>query len=654
MSIQMKTYKIKAEVDILEMLISNDIQNFDNAFEIVFKNVKKKFCKFEENSSTDSVVFKVSMATLKIENNYSNSLTRGNSKDYEVVFINVKNEDGEYFSSLVENLCENDRILIIDGFLCKKSISNYNNTLCVVVRPPSSVFLFKYDRSSDNEIIPLIDKNLSKITGVGSYSLFGCITNIIKYIDQENFMLIRMKCNDELVIKTLKYPHHVNEFKNVSKEEITSGLNYDYSTKKVDILVKNPCTDFTSLKLDQRICLNNVKVKCSKDSRIFSLHVKGKAKNLKAEPVETSSVNSLRPPKKLFQIPSELRPLAKSKTKTISNNTQFASNNSFQRSNKMSPLKKSQSMSCRRKCSRITDDSSDSFSDDILNSPPFQNISRSTHNNEKTKGMKISNDVQMVSNKTLKISNEFVSPTRKASKPVQHKISRVIYLSDSSSEDVINSSPCRDFSKSRNYNDKKINNGASCSFQKQNINGASCSFQKHNINNECTTNVINSPSKIKENETRCIDSCRLIYFEPYLFDNCLNDDFLSGYCTKCFLFNLKSSLTTTKLNSETTEYRCSKCNDVVCLTFFLKMMFLYGKNESQVIQVCCYNNHAEQVIKELSKTNIRIENYLLNHNYKKLIVETMRSLICNKTKLNIVVSDLLADDTIVLLKIKKS
>jgi len=250
------------------------------------------------------------------------SLVRKNSQNLFVSFVNIKNEKEEYLSSEIDNLSEHHKFLIIDGIVLELNLICNRNKLTVAVRPENNptVFLFKYGDSlkPSKYLNVLVEKNLSKITDCGVYSLFGHITNIIKYIDEE-LMLIRLQCCDQCVIKFHKYPECVYTFKNISKEEITAGVKYDFFSKFVDILIENPCADFTTLRTNQRIFLNEVIVKYSNDSKIFSLHAKGETKNLKADPLQTGSVKSLRPPVKCFPIPNKLKPVTRIQTKQKTN-----------------------------------------------------------------------------------------------------------------------------------------------------------------------------------------------------------------------------------------------------------------------------------------------------------------------------------------------
>jgi len=67
------------------------------------------------------------------------------------------------------------------------------------------------------------------------------------------------------------------------------------------------------------------------------------------------------------------------------------------------------------------------------------------------------------------------------------------------------------------------------------------------------------------------------------------------------------------------------------------MNFLYGKNESQAIEVCCYDKKAENVVKKISKKKITLEDYLSSQNNEQLVIGSMKSLINNRTKVNIIV-----------------
>lgn len=646
----MKTFVIKTEEDICKILGNNNIKHLNNSFEIIFKDVKQ-YSKKQNKIGMDLIMFDTHMVPLRIQK--SNSLIalfRGDSKSYIVSFVNIKNDKGEYFSSLVENLSKNDRILITNGVVLKNALTFNNNRLTIAVRPEnhSSVFLFKYKSSYiENPSLTLV-KNLSKITGSGTYSLFGNITRIIKYTD-EKLMLLRIQCFDKCSIKTRKYPQFVHEFKNISKEETISGIKYDCSSNTIDILVKKPCQSFITLTLNQRIYLNNVKVNYSSDLELFLLHVKGKIENLKADPIETNSVNSLRPPIKYFPIPNELKPAIRLKTKQISCNIQVNSNDQLQRLNKIepeSPLK------------NVQIDLNDKFErlNKIEPEPPLKNLSLST----KKHG------------------------------------DQIVDLSCSSSDDNINLSPCRDFLLSKdifnkdnninkcdsgsfckkrikNYNDDNINNCSpskilsisnsrtvvpkrnnSSSIKRKTIlkkenssdstTDGSCSppfFKTSEVQQEETFNQRTQLKKLDlslEKSTQCLGPCRLIHIEN-------PNNIVYGYCTTCFAFFPKHIL----IKSNIKNYECPKCSNIVNLTFFFKMNFLYGKYERQAIEVCCYNDNAKRVIKKLLKKNITLEDYLFNHDIRKLFIDTTKSLINDKTKVNIIVTP--KDNTYLLLGI---
>lgn len=614
-----QTHQILRELDICKILESNNLSHLKNAFEIVKKNITK-YSSRQNDAGTHFNLIEARMVSVK-KNQNNSSLVKGMSKLSNVIFINMKNENGELVNFLIEKLQKNDRILIINAVVYRTSNVLRDIKLTITVKPEanSSVFLFKCGNSSVEQINnpknSLIEKNLSVITDTGTYSLFGFVKKIIKYTD-ENIILLRIQCSDKSYIKTRKYSHSVHEFKNISKEEKVSELKYDLYSNKVDILVVEPCVDFMSLILNQRILLNDIKVKCSNNLRIFSFHMKGSAENLKADPLETVGVKSLRAPTKQFPIPNELKPITWPKSKLVSGGTQLNQLDKFHELTKtIHPSKES---ALNTKQSEHQNNLLTSSDDDNVNILPCEDFLtfKHNHNRENYSFTKItnSNDQNQINKHNL--------PIRSLNEPGpslenKHSSKRKI-LSDYSSD-------------------------GSCSPPFLQIPlEVSQSIQKVQSNELHLNNI----DQVTTRTTRCIGPCRLIHIEPniffdYSYDS--NQNIISGYCQKCLSFYPKASL----IKSDKI-FRCPKCSSIVHITFFFKMNFLYGKNESQAIEVCCYNGNAERVIKKLSKINIKPENYMLNSNYRILIMDSIMSLINNKTKTNIIVTESPDDNTNIL------
>lgn len=634
----MKTFVIKIKEDICEILENNNIKHLNNSFEITFKDVKQ-YSKIQNKIGMDLIMFDTHMVPLTIrKSNSFISLFRGNNKNYIVSFVNIKNDKGEYFSSLVDNLSKNDRILITNGVILKNALTFNNNRLTIAVRPEnhSSVFLFKYDSSIEKPTLTSV-KNLSKITGSGTYSLFGHITRIIKYTD-ENLMLLRLQCFDKCSIKVRKYPKFIREFKNILKEETISGIKYDCSSNNIDILVKNPCQHFITLTLNRRIHLNNVKVNYSSNLELFLFYLKGKKENIKADPIETSSVSSLRPPTIYFPIPNELKPTTRLKTKQISSDVQTDSNNQFQRSNKIEPepLLKNVPLSIKKHRDYQIADLSCSSSDDDINLSPCQNflISKDIFNKDNNINKSASDSFYKNNNKNYNDDN--------INNCLPSKISTISNSkTDTQVPKIDNYSP----TKKKAILEKKISSSSSSGSRSPSF-LTTLEIQPETFNQKTQLKKLDLSSK---KSTQCIGPCRLIHIENA-------DNIVCGYCTMCFAFFPKHLL----IKPSIKQYVCPKCSNIVNLTYFFKMNFLYGKYECQTIEVCCYNDNAKRVIKKLLKKNITLEDYLFNHDIRKLFMDTTKSLINNKTKVNIIVTpkdntySLLAIDTKYVVTIPKT
>lgn len=630
MWIQIKTYYSEKKEDIYKTLEHIQIKQINKTFEITFKDVNKSVKKQTMNG-LDIVLWSALANPLQQSNDSSITLNRMQSKNCNICFTNVKNENEEHFSNFVDSLCEKDVIIIIDGvMLYQNNVNSNTNRLTIAIRPEnnSSVFLFKHTNLT-LEISNIDIKNLSKITEPGVYSLFGCIKQIIKYSDRA-FLLLRIHCGDKSRIKTHKYPLSMSKFKNISKEESKSGMKYEVNSEEVDILVKHPCNHFLSLIPNQRIHINNIKVECFNNSNnIFSFTVKGEETNLKADPKETVSVKSLRPLGKHFPIPNELKPAVWPKTK------------------RTSPIKESPRSVKQRKYLNssdlfsLSDSSSSSNSSDLLSSS-INNLSPHKVNSVVQKHVSNKNN-----NANKNITNLFCGTTKLNNKNIQ---------------DVDNLSSKKKTNLSSHANQNKVSNSSTpkkeqmCSEQpvlielSSNDSLSPTFFQ--NTSEAIETTQSNQPTSqlnklhVNSTKTQCLGPCRLLHTDPNVF---CTDEIVFGYCIKtCFSFFPKSVL---KKIPTMKKYACPICSNIIELTFFFKMNFLYGKNDSCAIEVCCYNENAQQIIKIFTKKNITVADYLSNHENKKLVIDTIQMFITNKTRMNIVVCDSPNDGAKILLTV---
>lgn len=610
--------------DVINEILFNDTDELNNVFELTKNNILHTNKKYLPDM--DLILFKANLTSLQLQKtNSSKSLLRKNNKTYLVNFVNIKNEKGENFSSLIDNLCENDRIIIINAVVLKQFNICNSNKLSVLVRPQdnSSVILFQ-SKNLLEKSYSILAKNLSLLSGSGVYSIFGIVQKIVKCDDNESISLRLLSC-DKSSIKTLRSSHFVSGYKNINKN--TSGIKYDYFSNKVDILVKSPSNDFTSLSHNQRICLNNIKVKNINDSDIFLLHMNGYSHNIKADPIETGIANSLKPPSRHFSIPSELRPIIRPKFKKLSNDVQLVLNDNIQDlSTNISSLENEAialnvQQSICNKTNFVYLSSSSSDDDDIVNLSPRQDFFTSTQIIKKNNN--VQNNASSLCKKKANIIDDNLIPIKhlRSDNEVQkyHENSSPI----SSSKDTF-------LCKREIYSQREISPSSStdgsCSPSFFNSQQESLTLNQETQSNNFKSNILNLPKT-------CIGSCRLIHTVPNIFDN---NDIVSGYCTKCNAFVQKCYLKFTALSSNI-EYKCPKCSSIVHLTFFFIMNFLYGKDESKAIEVCCYDKYAELVIRKISSKKIKLEEYLSNQSNRELVINSMKSLINNRTKVNIVV-----------------
>lgn len=606
----MKTYPIQNEEDIHEILLNNK-NDFNNVFELNVKNVQP-WSKKISKPGMDLAVFEAKITPLikQISCDSEITLIRKNSKMYIVSFLNIINKKGEYFSSVIDDLSENDRIIIMNGVVLKNFTKFNPNKLTVLVRPQdnSSVILFKHQNSVLEKSNLLIQKNLSLITDSGVNSLYGTIKKIIKYVDAD-LMLLRLQCCDKSCIKTHKYSHSESEYKNIVNEEKITGVKYDFYSNKVDIIVENPSNDFTSLALNQQIHLNNIKVKNVIGTNIYSLTVLGKIQNLKADPIDIGIVSPHRSPKKRFIIPTDLRPVNRIKLNHISNDIQLVSiATSVESSTTISPSGTSPSF----QQSKFNETNLfDPLSDDDVNLSPCKDFGTSTQ---------IVHKENVSSGSFGKRKFNAISCNSSSSKNINPK--QKCY------DNLSLGSPKKDTCL---YKQREISSQKEISLCSSSDESLSPSFFKTQsellISNQKTpSNNLNC--NIPNETIKCIGPCRLVYTEPNIFTS---SDIISGYCIKCSAFVQKCYL---KLSNR--NYKCPKCSNIVPVTFYFKMTFLYGKNESRAIEVCCYYKEAEYVIKKILKKKINVGQYLSNPDDRTLVMNSMKSLINNKTKVNII------------------
>lgn len=572
----MKTHEFGNNKDICRALLLDKVKRLNYAFEINVKDINKHRKQTLADGS-DVVVLETLAFPLTMESHSTTILRRKDSMLCKMYFVNVKNENEEHFSHLLENLSNNDKILVVNGVMQKTNVRFCTVRLIVTIRPENNslVFLFKYTNATESAL--LNQKCLSKITKPGVYLLFGCVSKIIKF-QSKKFICLRILCFDKSCVKTLKYAE--NNIKSSSAERI----KFHYFSNKVDILVKNPCTEFNSLVLCQRIHLNNVTVKTTNESNVFALKVKGISSNLLVYPTETNSVNSIRP------LPVVCQP------------------QNFE-------------------CSDPTDD------DDVhlLNSndsPTIREEKRARHDLNKHNNMVPNTSVDIIS----KINHSyFQSKDKLSTKNINSKVQ--IDSNQKCNNNSINKQVCTE-----NYSspEKSLTGLCSPNF----FLTASTSKPPTFPPDEST------PSKLKQTHDnsmrpiQCLGPCWLVYTDPNVFSTF---DIVSGYCANnCLMFFPISAL---NKNSNSNEYTCPQCTDSVHVTFFFKMNFLYGKDYSCAVEVCCYNEYAQHVLKKFTKKNITVENYLSNVDDQKLIIDTIKMFIENKTKVNIVIAELPTDKT---------
>lgn len=589
----MKTYFIQNEDQ-----IPKNIKDNTKAIQIIFKNIKKRFYKDRSPTDKDLFLFEASPIPLQMKTFDLNFI---------IMFVNVKNEYGEFFSSLVDNLSENDIIVIIDAIIVTKN-DNYH----VKVQPENnpSVFLFKMNSFSLESNLSK-EENLSKISGTGIYSLFGYVRKTAISADKE-CMWVRIKSSDLSCINILRYPFNLHDTR--------KQKNYKKYSKIVDILTENPCNDFISLVRGQQILLRNVKVSRVDNSNCFLLCVQGITDHLKTITMNNNT-NNLSLLQQQSPIINKLTPSTGPKSKPITFHT------------KLKPLSTSYS---KNKC--ITN---------IPNFPLNYNVNSLPYNDDELLS-------DFVKNTDGKVKKRTQCLTRKKrirdSTNINYSPRKTVEPNSQSDTEVNN---FKRINRIKNIRKCSPNDDGMYFFLSSNDPDI---FDSNKYDSGPHLQVLHLSYLDKEKSTkgcsiRCIGPCRPINIEPYLI---LNDndssDFLSGYCEKCFTFTPISYLITQSTHSNE-EYTCPMCHDPVYLNFFFSLNFLYGNNETQALKICCYGENAERFLKTLSQKSIKVEHYRLDQNCRKLVVDNMRKFILEKTKVNLVVMSSPLDNAFILMSI---
>lgn len=662
--ITMKTYHIKKEEDIFKIIEGNKkmTKNVTNAFEIVYKDMKKCTNQRQNGLGMDMVRFKGDMVPLIIKRGKI-LMVKGQKQNYDIFFVNVRNSDKDTFSSLVNYFDSNDRILIINGNEFYYNISgNTSSIITVQSEKDSKVVHFKFCDSTLEKMKPLYQNNLSKLTGPGVYSLFGNITKLIKYNDDDlQRMLLRIQCCDKSCIETHKYPHYVYSFKDIPKEESKFGIKFDFNSNQVDILVEAPCNNFLALLLNQRIFLNNIKVKFSDSLNMFSLYVLGTLENLEASPTNTGIKNSLVPHRRHYKIPNELKPITQHKTNQGTSYCESNSLNTFQRIDQNNQFQRlndylSNANNLTTSCSSLVSYKGHYNVSNELKQITQYNTMEGSSKGESNK-LNIFQGLHQNDKLTDVSSDDFVnnlSPHLKQSSTIcDDNINRKREINIQSSTPIKKNKINDNSLSNENILTKQQDKSLEIQNSQDLFTDYSCSppfFTSVNPNEnyiETVDNIVEFKSIPKS--TICIESCRLIYIEPDIFQAYQIDtyeDLICGYCPKCFSFLPICSIIKSNFHE---LYFCTKCEDVIYRTFFFKMIFLYGNNDRLAMEVCCYSDKAKQILKILTNKTITLGNYLEN---RVCIVDTLRSLIRNKTRVNIIVGESLIDNAHILLDIE--
>ncbi|XP_050534689.1 uncharacterized protein LOC126901865 isoform X2 [Daktulosphaira vitifoliae] len=648
MSINFKFHKIENKEDIFNklLLFENKSRKIRNIYLIKCKDIKNK--SFLKNSKgEDRVIIEATVNKIRNIQRYMKIMS---SNFCHVILINAKNKNGQYFSSFVNDLSSKDQIFFFNGTVSAPvSLRRTMPTITFRNEYLSSVYLFKYD-SPDwiNKVTPtlkwLMEPNLSTINGPGKYSLFGHIISIMKFAD-ENLMLIQLKSHDKLKVNVLKYPHRIPDFWRVLKQG--SALNeddvhlkkYECGSNRIDILVLKPCSEFLKLENNVRVHLKNIKCKqyCNINHQpVFLLRLKGKTENMQIVPIETVAVKSLRPPasKPCFKIPDDLNPTI-SKASGSQQNNKLNITKAFVR--------------------RLLEDSP----------PPSNSNYPSSSSSSSSSSSFLSygsiNEDKLMSRNSIQQSEENLNVC------VDLINQSPIMISDDSDDTVIlNDSDCASPSVIRiaDISVESISSAITISSDDDEDNNVTPLLNK--TTNKRTRNQIyinaeiiptftindddlhDTPQPISNQNYKSIGPCRLVLVDPYVFDG-ETTDIVSGYCTKCKSFKKLSSLLILSKNNKDKIYMCSDCETLLCLTFYFKMTFLFGQNGDEAIEVHCYDNGAEIVLKKIVSDSITVENYLSSiSKYNKEIASAFKKIIIDKTKFEVQVKYSEDDNTALL------
>lgn len=521
------------------------------------------------------------VSNLNINHEAGFSITRNDNETTDVVFKNVINEIYEFFSSFIQFLNKDDRILIIDGLVIENTTDSVSKDLIAVQSHKNTpVILLKSSLLPLEKTNLLQNKNLAKIISPGIYLLFGDVKKIIKYTD-EDFMLLRIQSYDKCYIRVRKYPYSIHNFNNISKYEKTNGVKSDLFSYKVDILIKKPCKDFLSLISGQQVILYNVKVIHSNKSDTYSLYVNGKSTNLKAHKVIPQ----------LEEIPTAQNYLAEP-----------------------------------------------SLNDKVSNLPPCPKFL-------KLKPNKIGNHIIEIGSSR----NKYINNNDEAQKNDNYQHNKKMKLNHPTLDQVQQydkklfppaSSLCIDETKDIDKNDLpiKISDVSGMSFSSDNSQNSLDSTNKNNL------------EVLSVNNFRCIGPCKPICIEPFLNDDHNYINLVSGYCAKCITFTPMSFLIP-RIDNINSEYKCLSCSNVLFLTFFFKLNFLYGENFSKSIGLQCYKEKAIDLIKELTNKDIKVKEYLSHYSYRQIVVNAIKNFICEQNNTYIVFYDLPSDNVHILISL---
>ncbi|CAH1731266.1 uncharacterized protein LOC114120537 [Aphis gossypii] len=178
------------------------------------------------------------------------------------------------------------------------------------------------------------------------------------------------------------------------------------------------------------------------------------------------------------------------------------------------------------------------------------------------------------------------------------------------------------------------------------------SFSSDNSQNSLDSTNENNLEVLSVNNFRCIGPCKPICIEPFLNDDHNYINLISGYCAKCITFTPMSFLKP-RINNINNEYKCLTCRNVLFLTFFFKLNFLYGEDYSKSIGLQCYKEKAEDLIKELTNEDIKVKDYLSHYSYRQTVVNAIKKFIRKQANTFIVFYDLPSDNVHILISINK-